>query len=355
MSIFAKKIKPGEPEIDEEEKRMLSVLAHASKSGSRTTNPQGSHTRPIDAPRPTIGYLTPKGNLFYCFKTLWRDNLDEGTPVEMLELTHSVPDCWENVRYRLEQKVGLHNSTTGNRPTAFLCARQIIDFENGELDNAHQLSDIDILDEHSVIVLYRQPSNNGIGHYVPLDMLEVWRTWFDAANAAQKKARHGRRMFGAKESDFHTCTHSHGKGDRWFRRQLLHASNYGDVPPAHWHCPRCQVAGDHWENTCIAPEEELRVSIKRRRMIHGIPRSRLRQVDPESSEGRMSLRHDGEGNVYVERTVAHDENWMSKMGMGMGILPGNVQTVQEDEEALTALWVTGEIAARKREADNSCH
>lgn len=336
--MSGKRIKSVEVQLDGEETKMMAVIGDACKYGSQTRATAGVHPRPQDDPRPNKPYVRPEAKLFYCLKTAWRENPSTDNPVPLLELPRSVPDVWENVRYRLEQKIGLHDSAGGYRQTSFLCARQIVDFEDGSLAHAHRLSDADVLDEHSVIVLYRMPSSHGIGHYVPLDLLDEWRSWFDCAFTAQD-AKHGRKTFGAQERDFHTRTHSRGRGGRWYRRKMLHASNYGDVPPMHWNCPLCQAAGDHWEDACTAPVEEHRVSIKQRKKIHGIPRSRLRQVDPESAEGRMATLQDNDGNIYVERPEKICANWKQNLGtVTLAQRDCMLHGVQEDERAQMARW-----------------
>ena len=298
-------------EADETEQRLQAVIESASLYGARKYQQQGTQdeprSRPIETPRGNPSYQRPGKTMYYCLKTIWRELYTPETQVVFSLLLQSVPDTWENVRYRIERDMGLHSTTAGRSQASFISGKQIVDFEDGSLKRAVDLTDNYLLDEHAVVVVHRRPSTNGIGHYVPLDMLYEWREWFTAADAAQK-ATNGRKRFSAQERDFHTRTHSHGKGDKWFRRELLHASNYDKKPPPNWHCPQCQAAGDHWEHDCTASEEEKRVAPRLRKMIHGIPRNSLRQVDPESSEGRSALLCDAEGNVYVRIPAKCDKN-----------------------------------------------
>ena len=308
MSTFKRKrsTTPPPPLLpDDEDRRMASVLSAASQYSSGTA----------DGPCATTSYKRPNGKLFYCLRLQWRSNATDADAVSLTPFERSVPDTWENVRFRMEREMGLHNTAGGNRQTSFIDAKQIVDFDDRSIDKALDLTDDSLLEEHAVLIVYRRPSTHDIPHYIPLDLFGEWQEWFDEQVATQN-ARKGRKMFHARERDFYTRTHSRGHGKRWFRRNQLHASNYGDVPPKHWACPRCQVAGDHWEERCKAPDDQVRVAPSHRKMIHGIPRDRLRRVDPESAEGRMATLQDAEGNVYVDRAFVKDDTWARRHGFG---------------------------------------
>jgi hypothetical protein len=245
-------------------------------------------------PNPPHNYVRPEGSLHYCMRSGWREEPD------LTVMKRCTPDRWDNVRYRLENYMGLHD-TSGKRVTSFLTAQIVNDFESRDLKYFPILKDHEIVDEDAVIIIMRKPSINGINHYVPLDMIVEWAQWFEQKKfSKESKVTRGKRTtFSAQDMDFYTSTHSRGRKG-WYRRTQLHASCYSDRPPKYWHCPKCDIAGKHWEIECLATQDELRIQKKNLKLIHGIPKTQLRQVDPESLEGRMATLRDVDDNRYVD-------------------------------------------------------
>lgn len=248
-------------------------------------------------PPQTANYYRPKNHIFYCFKTAWTETLNESNFAKLKKLENCVPDRWENVRYRLERKLDMHLAESRNRVTSFLSARQIVNFEVNSLAVAKELDDDDFVDEQAVLILFRHPSTHGIGHFVPLDMIREWRLWF-LKSRAEQNLKIGRKLFNVRPQDFYTNTHGINKSGRWFPQKMLHASSYITRPPLHWPCPRCQHPGVHWESQCDTPVSHFKNSKLSGRKVHGIPKSLLTKVNPDSFDGHRTILQDSHGNLY---------------------------------------------------------
>ena len=279
-------------------------------------------------PAQNANYCRPQNPVFYCFKTTWTETTNTSNFEKLKKLKNCVPDRWQNIRYRLEQKLGMHFADSGHRVTSFLSARQIINFEENSLKSAKELADDDFVDEQAVLILFRHPSTHGIGHFVPLDLLGEWRIWFINSRAEQH-LKTGRKLFNVRTQDFYTSTHAINKGGRWFPRTMLHASSYIDRPPLHWCCPRCQHPGVHWEAQCDTPETNYRIAKFSRRTAHGIPKSLLTKVYPDSHDGRMAILQDNQGNLY--RNDLFESPFGTAIGLGIGKRKADLLGHENDE------------------------
>jgi hypothetical protein len=273
------------PIASEEELLMKRVLLTADKYiGSKKE--LGSNS-----PAP-VEYSRPSGVVYFCMKNAWRP---EPT---LSKLENAAPDTWENIRYRLEVFMGLHNCST-KKSSSFLGAVMFDDFEQPktfqDAKNYRVLRDCDVLDDHCVLILTHRPSKGKLGHYVPLALLPEWGSWIETETRKMHRGT-GKSTVSVNKRDFYTSTHTWGPHG-WFPRSQSHASNYEQVPPPFWHCPRCDVSGDHWEQQCEGVERTCK---RKLRFIHGIPRSNLRLVSSDSTEGCTALLTDREGNLYVE-------------------------------------------------------
>lgn len=285
----------------DEEKRMAEVLHHAEQQGFR--KPSGRQR--VEHAPPRVQYTRPEGVVHWCMRTAWKED------PELTRMERAAPDTWENIRFRLEQHLKLHDSSPHRGTASFIVARIVNDFETRDIKRFPELKDDEIVDEDSVIIVFRRPSTNRIGHYVPLACLQEWERWIDSKLRTKelRKASSKRTHFNSERRDFFTSTHTWGKYG-WFPRKQRHASNYVDKPPPFRRCENCDEPGDHWEADCQA---KARTAKRKLRMIHGIPRSQLRKVDPDSEEGRKATLTDLEGNLYVDRMTSGLESTGSKV------------------------------------------
>ena len=266
---------------------MQEVLGIVAASQAHAKQPTG----PI-SPR---GYTRPTACIHYCAKNSWCEE------PSLTTFKNCAPDKWENIRYRIEQASGLHNDI-GRAGSSFFTAQIVTNFESRDLKTFPHLADDDLVDEDAVIIVSRKPSVNGLGHYVPLDLLEEWETWITQKLQKKDGTKSAHTHSKVEKRDFYTATHSWGRHG-WFPRRQLHASHYSITPPKYWHCPRCNIAGEHWENMCLTPDAEIRTNTKNIHLIHGIPRSQLRMVERDSEEGRKATLRDSEGNLYVDKIM----------------------------------------------------
>ena len=257
----------------------------------------------------------PDGCVYICFKSQWRQNDPDPTMKssqrqKLKVIEACAPDRWAHVRYYIERELGFHALT--ERRTSFVSAVLITDFSTPSLKKQTELnSDTFFVDEDSVLVISRKPLPLQLARFVPGALAGEFRCWYIAERArlaTLKKQRTGGRQktkTRCDERNFATEVFRFRSNNRTqlFPRGAsnVHTSNLppGTNAPPWYICKRCGVRGDHLDSMCSREEALANVTpLKRKRMIHGIPKNELEELDPHSIEGRTATLKDAEGRVY---------------------------------------------------------
>lgn len=257
----------------------------------------------------------PEGCVYICIKSQWRQNDPDPTMKasqrqNLTVIEACAPDRWAHVRYYIERELGCHALT--DRRTSFVSAVLITDFSTPSLKNQTELtSDTFFVDEDSVLVVSRRPLPFQLPRFVPGALAGEFRCWYNSERARlanlRKKKTGGRQNSKARcdERNFATEVYRFRSNDRsqLFPRgeSNIHMSNLppGTHAPAWYICKRCGVRADHLDSMCSREEALDNVTpLTRKRMIHGIPRNELEELDPHSVEGQTATLRDSEGRVY---------------------------------------------------------
>ena len=278
----------------DEEQRMLEIMTGVTK-------PQRS--------------ARPKGGVYYCLRSEWRGTSDAKPKLKFVECC--APARWDHVRYFLERHLGMHSLTESS--SAYIKAFAVTSFDDRALAKQTSLDDPAYeVDEDTVLILARAPLSRPMLRYVPPALASEFRAWFveqeeKIAAAAKKRGGGGRNRGTRKRSDERSfCTDAGRFRHRGDLTPLpgglpgLHASCYADksVPP--WFtCPRCGERGTHMESNCKRPHDAQQIlPMARKRLVGGIPRSELIELDPASEEGRCAKLKDADGRVFKHRKQA---------------------------------------------------
>jgi hypothetical protein len=277
-----------------EESRMISMLQQGANEGPKLS------VEEMLQKRAHIFDKRPTGSIFYIMRMEWC--LDENVRQTPQELLNVAPAPWEDVRYFLEQRLGILRAC---KMGSYLKALVVTDFDTRNLKAFPALSDPhEIVAPQSVIVVSRLPRPKGLPVYVPNHWVEDFQTWryFDRRDQARKRSR-GTTRVEAFVSRIHlylpTGKRVSGTGDWGHASEFV--GPHKRAIPGGLMCHKCRLMGYHLEADCPnrnANDDPLEIPMEAKKLVRGIPRSSMRLLADGSHEAKYATLRDETGNCY---------------------------------------------------------
>ncbi len=227
-------------------------------------------------------------------------------PFQTLEI-NPAGEPWDEVRYRLERKFGMHDLTAKRKPDSFLVGWVAVPKQTfAAYQRTPPLAADHWCQNGQRLILARRPFAPGQRAHVPprfqqqeqalarilsepLSTLPPARP----ATAAPSALRITADM--TEDEKMHVLMeHTHQQ-----TAPATHATRPASRPPSGYICFRCQTPG-HWKQDCTMPRQLCRPPRHEYKTPAGIPRSFLRPA--ESEEDRRHAMKTLDGRFVVEQT-----------------------------------------------------